>query len=64
MRIGEALKAYRFKREIDQKSLAKEIGIPASTLCRMENGTAACDAGAFVKVLVWLTTEENRRGAA
>lgn len=54
MRIGEALKAYRFKRELDQKALAKEIGIPASTLCRMEKGTSACDARAFVKLMAWL----------
>jgi len=54
MRIGEALKAYRFKREVDQRALAKEIGISASTLCRMESGTNACDAKAFVKLLAWL----------
>lgn len=54
MRIGEALKALRFKMGVDQKALAKEIGIPASTLCRMENGTAGCDARSLVKLLVWL----------
>jgi len=53
MRIGEALKAYRFKREVDQRTLAKEIGVSASTLCRIENDEA-CDIRGLVKLLAWL----------
>lgn len=54
MRIGEAIKALRFKMGVDQRELAKQIGISASTLCRVENGTSDCDTRSLVKLLVWL----------
>lgn len=53
MKIGEVLKAVRYDRKLNQRELAKEIGVLPSTICRIENGKSY-DAAAFFKIFRWL----------
>ena len=63
MRIGLVLHKYRIVSEIDQKVMAKEIGISASTLSRLERGEQNCDAHALAAILRWLlTTPKTEEG--
>lgn len=56
MRLGGVLRAYRHHREISMRKLAKEIGISAATLMRVEQHRAL-DAKTFLAILKWLTAE-------
>lgn len=56
MKLGGVIRAYRMHREISLRALAKEIGISAATLMRVEHGYAL-DAKTFLAVLGWLTQE-------
>jgi DNA-binding XRE family transcriptional regulator len=47
------LKLYRTVQDMDQRTMAKEIGISASTLCRMEGGKNI-DLSSMSKVLIWM----------
>jgi transcriptional regulator with XRE-family HTH domain len=53
MRLGEMLRLWRTVRNLDQRTVAKEIGISAATLCRAEQGRSF-DAESMAKVIVWL----------
>ena len=58
MRIGKVIHKYRIVEEIEQRQLAQEIGISASTLCRLEKGQN-CDANALSAILRWLLTTQE-----
>lgn len=60
MRLGKALKLYRVTEGKDMRELADEIGVSASTLCRVENGKA-CDMRSFAKVIAWLVEPSRVR---
>jgi transcriptional regulator with XRE-family HTH domain len=51
-KLGAVLKCYRLLKERNLRELAKEIGVSASTLCRLETGRAI-DAETLVKILNW-----------
>lgn len=51
--LGAMLVAYRQKRDIGVRELAKLIGVSAATLNRVENGEE-CSADTFVKLLLWM----------
>jgi DNA-binding XRE family transcriptional regulator len=53
--IRQMLRQYRLLAEIDQKTLAAEIGVSASSLCRFEQGKAM-DEAATVRLIAWLFT--------
>ena len=53
MRLSKMLKLYRAAEGIDQKALAREIGIGASQLCRLEHGKELRLAS-IVKLLKWM----------
>lgn len=53
MRLGLVLKKYRLMMEYDLRAVAKEIGISAATLMRIEHGREI-DAKTFLKIINWL----------
>lgn len=55
--ISECIKLYRVKYEMGIRECAKEIGISAPTLSRIENGKD-CDIKSFSKLLNWLMRHE------
>jgi hypothetical protein len=52
-RLGLALAAYQQKLDIENREMAAEIGIPASTLSRIKGGTMP-DALGMAKIIMWL----------
>ena len=58
MKLGIVIKKYRVMMELDLRSLAKEIGIAASTLMRLEHGYDP-EYKTFKKVLDWLSEAER-----
>ncbi len=54
-RLGMALEAYQRKFDIENRQMAKEIGISASSLSRIKSGTMP-DALGMAKILLWLST--------
>jgi transcriptional regulator with XRE-family HTH domain len=56
MNLGKVLRSYRHHEEISLRALAKQIGISAPTLMRVERQMIHdTDAKTFMKILVWLT---------
>jgi len=53
MKLGILLKKYRAMIDIELRSLAKEIGISAATLMRIEHGYLP-DGRTVAKVLAWM----------
>lgn len=52
-RLGMALAAYQQKHDIENRQMAKEIGISASTLSRIKSGTMP-DALGMARIMLWL----------
>ena len=52
-RLGECLRIYRVLHNQEQRTLATEIGMNASSLCRLEQGKLV-DAQTLVKIMAWL----------
>lgn len=57
-RLGLALAAYQQKHDIENREMAKEIGIPASSLSRIKGGTMP-DALGMAKIMLWLSAHSN-----
>lgn len=55
--LGQALAAYQQKYDVEGKKLARDIGIPESTLSRIKNGTMP-DAAGFAKIIQWLSLDK------
>lgn len=55
-RLGLALAAYQQKYDAENREMAKEIGIPQSTLSRIKGGTMP-DAIGMVKIMMWLAED-------
>lgn len=55
-RLGAALAAFQQKYDVENRQMAKEIGISASTLSRIKAGTMP-DALGFAKILLWLAQD-------
>jgi transcriptional regulator with XRE-family HTH domain len=58
MKLGDVLRAYRYDR-CNVRELAKEIGVPVSTLSRVENGHA-CDSRTLARILLWMLDDRRR----
>lgn len=54
-RLGMALAAYQQKHDVENRQMAKEIGIPAPSLSRIKGGTMP-DAMGMAKVMLWLAS--------
>lgn len=57
-RLGLALAAYQQKHDVENRAMAKDIGIPASTLSRIKGGTLP-DARGMAKIMMWLSEDEK-----
>jgi predicted transcriptional regulator len=55
-RLGLALAAFQQKHDLENREMAKQIGIPASTLSRIKGGTLP-DARGMAKILLWLSED-------
>lgn len=54
-KLGLALSAYQQKYDMENREMAKEIGISASTLSRIKSGTMP-DALGMAKIIMWLAS--------
>lgn len=52
--LALALAAYQQKHDIENREMAKQIGISPATLSRIKGGTMP-DAAGFAKIISWLT---------
>lgn len=57
-KIGIVIRKYRVTQEIDQKDLAKEIGIKPAVLSRMEGGNDVSQ-DTVIKIINWLFTDQE-----
>jgi len=53
-RLGLVLAAYQQKHDVENRAMAKQIGIGPSTLSRIKGGTMP-DARAMAKIFLWLS---------
>jgi transcriptional regulator with XRE-family HTH domain len=58
VRLGKVIRAYRHHQEISMRGLAKDLGIGAATLMRVEHDYAI-DAKTFLLILKWLTNDPD-----
>lgn len=52
-KLGAVIRCYRLLKEMDLRTLGKEIGVSAPTLLRIEQGRAI-DADTLMKILNWM----------
>lgn len=60
MRVAELIINWRFIKKLNQRDAATEMGISASSLCRIEKGIVP-DGTTLVKLMNWLFGEENEK---
>jgi len=60
-RLGRALEAYQQKFDVENRQMAREIGIFPSTLSRIKIGNAP-DALNLAKIVLWLSKPEGKDG--
>jgi len=60
-RLGRALEAYQQKFDVENRRMAREIGIFPSTLSRIKGGTMP-DALNLAKIVLWLSKPEGKDG--
>lgn len=53
MRVGKVIADYRYANRVGVRDAAKDIGISAATLNRIENGYD-CDSISLIKIWGWL----------
>lgn len=51
--LAKILKAYRQKYDISQQTIADELGVVRSTICRIEKGKP-CDHEMTIKLINWI----------
>lgn len=57
-KLGEVLECYRQMNRLRQRDLADELGLPISTICRIENGKS-CDQDTTIKLINWLFSRDG-----
>jgi len=55
-RLADVLRLYRLWKDVGMRDLATEIGVSASTICRLERGEVA-DWPTMWKLMKWLLDE-------
>ena len=60
MKLGVVLKKYRLMMELDLRTLAKEMGISAATLMRVEMGHQP-SGETLSRILIWLMSNAKHR---
>ena len=53
-RLGAILKMYCAAQKRSARTCASEMGLPTSTLRRVQNGRGEISVSTFLKILVWL----------
>ena len=56
--LGIALAAYQHEKRMENRAMAKQIGISQSTLSRIKNG-AMPDAIGFTKIMKWMAEDAS-----
>lgn len=56
MKLGQVINKWRKMADVNIRDAAKEIGIAAATLSRIENGKP-CDGASLASILRWLMAE-------
>ncbi len=56
--LGAVLKRWRVNEDLDLRSVAKEIGISAPSLMRIEHGHSF-DAATMLKIWMWLLSARS-----
>ncbi len=59
MKIGAVIRKWRNASDVPLRELADEIGIPLSTLARVETGEE-CSGDTLAQIIVWLVKTEKR----
>ena len=60
MELGRAIKRHREDLKMSLRDVADEIGVSASTLSRIENGTGKPDADNIARITRWLDMPVDR----
>jgi transcriptional regulator with XRE-family HTH domain len=60
MRVAELIINWRFIKKLNQRDAALEMGISASSLCRIEKGIVP-DGTTLVKLMNWLFGEPDEK---
>lgn len=63
MRVAELIINWRFIKKLNQRDAAKEMGISASSLCRIEKGIVP-DGTTLVTLMNWLFGESDEKQEA
>jgi transcriptional regulator with XRE-family HTH domain len=58
--LGRAIKRHRGELDLSLRDVADEIGVSASTLSRIENGTGKPDSDNIVRITRWLDMPVDR----
>jgi transcriptional regulator with XRE-family HTH domain len=58
--LGRAIKRHREEMKMSLRDVADEIGVSASTLSRIENGTGKPDADNIARITRWLDMPVDR----
>lgn len=59
-KLGIMLKAYCQKFDVTQESVAREIGLSASTMSRIVNEGKLPDADGIVKIMAWAIESSSK----
>lgn len=54
--LAHMIIAYQQKRDVENREMARQIGIGASTLSRLKQGTLP-DAEGLAKIVLWMTKD-------
>ena len=54
--LANMLTAYQQKHDVENREMARQIGIGASTLTRLKQGKLP-DADGLAKIILWMTKE-------
>ena len=63
MRLGEVIRKWRMMSELSIRDAAAMIGIPATTMHRLESGDDV-DGRTLIAVLTWLMAHEKESSAS
>lgn len=57
--LAEVLRCFRVLHEVEQRALAKQLGVAPPVLCRFEKGEGMPNGSAVARIFIWLMTEEE-----
>ena len=60
MRLGTVIRKWRLMEDRSVRDVAKEIGMSAATLCRVEQDNT-CDSITLAAIMTWLLGNQKKR---